>query len=80
MDHIRSHTGEEKLHATPSEFSYNNSYYSPYSQHSELSFSGDDIQLQIPNAFDEYHPSDYDTPNEPAPLLMFTNESDYMSL
>lgn len=65
------------LHHTSS---YNGSYYSPYSQHSELSFSGDDIQLQdIPIPMNEYEPLDYDAPNQPASLLMFTNDSDYMS-
>ena len=65
------------LHHTSS---YNGSYYSPYSQHSELSFSGDDIQLQdIPNQMNEYEPLDYDAPNQPASLLMLANDSDYMS-
>jgi hypothetical protein len=60
--------------------SYNGSYYSPYSQHSELSFSGEDIQLQdFPGPMNEYEPLDYDPPNQPASLLMFTNDSDYMS-
>ena len=63
--------------------SYNGSYYSPYSQHSELSFSGDDIQLQdfpTNSHMNEYEPLDYDPPNQPATsLLMFTNDSDYMS-
>jgi hypothetical protein len=60
--------------------SHNGSYYSPYSQHSELSFSGDDIQLQdLPNPMNEYEPYNYDAPNQPASLLMFTNDSDYMS-
>ena len=64
----------------PHTSSYNGSYYSPYSQHSELSFSGDDIQLQdFPNPMNEYEPLDYDAPNQPASLLMFTNDSDYMS-
>ena len=60
--------------------SYNGSYYSPYSQHSELSFSGDDIQLQdFPGPMNEYDPLDYDVPNQPASFLMLTNDSDYMS-
>ena len=60
--------------------SYNGSYYSPYSQHSELSFSGDDIQLQdFPGSMNDYEPSDYDAPNQPSSLLMFTNDSDYTS-
>ena len=60
--------------------SYNGSLYSPYSQNSELSFSGDDIQLQdFPNHMNEYEPLDYDAPNQPSSLLMFTNDSDYMS-
>ena len=60
--------------------SYNGSYYSPYSQHSELSFSGDDIQLQdFPAGMNEYEPSDYDAPNQQGSLLMFTNDTDYMS-
>ena len=60
--------------------SYSGSYYSPYSQHSELSFSGEDIQLQdFPVPVNEYEPSDYDAPNQPVSLLMFTNDSDYMS-
>jgi hypothetical protein len=64
----------------PHTSSYNGSYYSPYSQRSELSFSGDDIQLQdLPNPMSEYEPLDYDAPNQPASLLMFTNDSDYMS-
>ena len=64
----------------PHTSSYNGSYYSPYSQHSELSFSGDDIQLQdFPNPMNEYEPLDYDAPNQPSSLLMFTNDSDYMS-
>jgi hypothetical protein len=65
----------------PHTSSYNGgSYYSPYSQHSELSFSGDDIQIQdFPSSMSEYEPSDYDAPNQPASLLMFTNDSDYMS-
>ena len=65
---------------SPHTSSYNGSYYSPYPQHSELSFSGDDIQLQdFPNSMSEYEPLDYDAPNQPASLLMFTNDSDYMS-
>ena len=53
---------------------------SPYSQHSQLSFSGDDIQLQdFPNSKNKYEPLDYDAPNEPSSLLVFTNDSDYMS-
>ena len=64
----------------PHTSSYNGSYYSPYSQHSELSFSGDDIQLQdFSGPMNEYEPLDYDAPNQPASLLMFTNDSDYMS-
>ena len=64
----------------PHTSSYNGSYYSPYSQHSELSFSGEDIQLQdFPNTMNEYEPVDYDAPNQPTSLLMFTNDSDYMS-
>jgi hypothetical protein len=64
----------------PHTSSYNGSYYSPYSQHSELSFSGDDIQLQdFPVSMNEYEPVDYDAPNQPTSLLMFTNDSDYMS-
>lgn len=65
----------------PHTSSYNGSYYSPYSQHSELSFSGDDIQLQdFPNPMNEYEPLDYDPPtDQPTSLLMFTNNSDYMS-
>ncbi|KAF8805438.1 hypothetical protein BYT27DRAFT_7258555 [Phlegmacium glaucopus] len=56
------------------------SYYSPYSQHSELSFSADDILLQdFPTGMNEYEPSDYDAPNQQGSLLMFTNDSDYMS-
>jgi hypothetical protein len=63
----------------PHTSSYNGSYYSPYSQHSELSFSGDDIQLQdFSNSMDDYQPLDYDAPNQPS-LLMFTSDSDYMS-
>jgi hypothetical protein len=64
----------------PHTSSYNGSYYSPFSQHSELSFSCDDIQLQdFPGSMNDYEPSDYDAPNQPASLLMFTNDSDYMS-
>jgi len=56
------------------------SYYSPYSQHSELSFTADDILLQdFPTAMNEYEPSDYDPPNQQGSLLMFTNDTDYMS-
>ena len=61
--------------------SYNGSYNSPFSQHSELSFSGDDIHLQdFPGSMNEYEPSDFDAPNQPS-LLMFTNDydSEYMS-
>jgi len=62
--------------------SYNGSYYnSPYSQHSELAeldlFNDD---FSAPNG--DYEPSDYDVPTDNAPgnsLLMFTNDSDYMS-
>jgi hypothetical protein len=58
----------------------NASYYSPYSQHSRLFFSGDDVQFQdFPTPINEYEPLDYDVPNQPACLLMFTNHSDYMS-
>jgi hypothetical protein len=60
--------------------SYSGSYYSPFSQHSELSFSGEEIQLHdFPAPVNEYEPSDYDAPNQPVSLLMFTNDSDYMS-
>ena len=60
--------------------SFNGSYYSPYSQHSELSFSDHDIQLEdFPLSINDYEPSDYDPPNQPVSLLMFTHDSDYMS-
>ena len=65
----------------PHTSSYNGSYNSPFSQHSELSFSGDDIRLQdFPGPMNEYEPSDFDAPNQPS-LLMFTNnyDSEYMS-
>ena len=51
-----------------------------HSQDSELSFSGDDIQMQdLPNPLNEYEPLDYDAPNQSS-SLMFTNDSDYMRL
>lgn len=63
--------------------SFNGSYHSPYSGHSELSFVGDEpsfglfddapVGLNIP----DYNPSDYDPPNTSS-LLMF-NDNDYMS-
>ena len=50
--------------------SYNGSYSSPYSQHSELSFSGDDIQLQdLPNSMNEYEPLDKRFRLHVSPLL-----------
>ncbi|KDR68619.1 hypothetical protein GALMADRAFT_146270 [Galerina marginata CBS 339.88] len=73
--------------------SYPNSYYnSPYSQHSELSFTGEEINFDllsdIAGGMENYEPSDYDAPSV-APgggagpaggsLLMFTQDSDYMS-
>ena len=81
MDHIRSHTGEKEF------TSYYDSYYSPSSVQAVSSFSGDDIRsLDSPNPTNvfeydpsNYNPSDYDAPDEPASLLMFTNESDYVS-
>ena len=64
----------------PQTSSYNGSYYSPYSQHSELSETGDDIILQnFPGSMNDYEPLDYDPPNQAPSLLMFTNDSDYMS-
>ena len=43
-------------------------------------FSFDDIQLQdFLNSMNEYEPLDYDVPNEPSSLLVFTNDSNYMS-
>ncbi|KAH9481163.1 hypothetical protein JR316_0005683 [Psilocybe cubensis] len=67
--------------------SYNGSYYnSPFSQHSELSFSGEDINYDILSelhAMNDYEPSDYDAPsgstNQASSLLMFTQDADYMS-
>ena len=73
FDYTFEHTTSPPLPHTSS------SYYSPYSQHSELSFSGDDIQLQdFAVGMDGYEPSDYDAPNQQG-LLLFTNDTDYMS-
>jgi Zinc finger, C2H2 type len=63
----------------PHTSSYSVSYYSPYSQCSELSFSDDDIQMQdVSGGVNEYEPSDYDAPNQSASLFMFTIDPDCM--
>ncbi|KAJ7898844.1 hypothetical protein B0H14DRAFT_2248417, partial [Mycena olivaceomarginata] len=68
--------------------SYNGSYHnSPYSNHSELSFSADPTQDSFAlfddepgqqQARDGYDPAEYDAPQAGGGLLMF-NDSDYMS-
>ena len=76
FDYLQNITSPPLPH-TPS---YNGSHYSPYSQHSELSFSGDDILLQdFPSNMNDYEPSEYDAPNQQSSLLMFTSDTDYMS-
>ncbi|KAJ7301646.1 hypothetical protein DFH08DRAFT_993384 [Mycena albidolilacea] len=74
--------------AFPHTPSYNGSYHnSPYSNHSELSFSGDPTQDSFALFDDEpgqqqgrdgYDPAEYDAPQAGGGLLMF-NDSDYMS-
>ncbi|KAJ7845979.1 hypothetical protein B0H14DRAFT_3454719 [Mycena olivaceomarginata] len=66
--------------------SYNGSYHSsPYSNHSELSFSADPTQDSFAlfddepgqqQARDGYAPAEYDAPQAGGGLLMF-NDSDY---
>ncbi|KAK7006084.1 hypothetical protein R3P38DRAFT_2555513 [Favolaschia claudopus] len=67
--------GSPQFPHTPS---YNGSYHnSPYSGHSELSFSGGDLGLFEEEAavVPEYDPSEYDPPQSSS-LLMF-NDTDY---
>ncbi|KAJ3485219.1 hypothetical protein NLJ89_g11916 [Agrocybe chaxingu] len=66
--------------------SYNGSYYnSPYSQHSELDFTGDELNFDLlreltasSGQMNDYEPSEYDAPQTNS-LLMFTNDTDFMS-
>jgi len=74
--------------AVPHTPSYNGSFNgSPFSQHSELDFSGEDISFELLNGLstmEKYEPSDYEGPSGGLgtgtnSLLMFTQDADYMS-
>ncbi|KAF8952110.1 hypothetical protein BDZ97DRAFT_805264 [Flammula alnicola] len=71
--------------------SYNGSYYnSPFSQHSQLSFTGDELNyelLQELASMNEYEPSEYDAGAPPgtaatngSSLLMFAGDTEYSSI
>ena len=95
--HHLNQEGTHSLNANqnnPHTPSYNGSYFnSPYSQHSELSFSGEDINFDLLSEIagmdsNTYEPSEYDGPsgannnalsNPSNSLLMYTQDSDYMS-
>lgn len=73
--------------AAPPTPSYNGSYFnSPFSQHSELSFNGEDFNLDLLQDLDmvglqDYDPSEYDVPNAGlatgSSLLMFSPDADF---
>ena len=73
--------------AAPHTPSYNGSYVnSPYSQHSELSFNGEDFNLELLQDLDmvglnDYEPSDYEGPSAGlgtgSSLLMFSPDADF---
>ena len=74
--------------AAPHTPSYNGSYYnSPFSQHSELSFNGEELSFDLLQELDmggvnEYEPSDYDGPTAglgtgSSSLLIFAPDADY---
>lgn len=72
--------------AAPHTPSYNGSYVnSPYSQHSELSFNGEDLSFDLLDldmvGLNEYEPSEYEGPNAGlgtgSSLLMFSPDADY---
>jgi len=74
--------------AAPHTPSYNGSYYnSPFSQHSELSFTGEELNFDLLQELDmggvnEYEPSDYEGPTAglgtgSSSLLIFAQDADY---